>query len=74
MRGTGYTLKVNDVPYHFPSTQFYFSKAEIEAGGERGVYAIKYDDDILYVGSSGSGLIDIWKQHNACFKAGNGPN
>ncbi len=71
IKGTGNQLLVNGERYHFPDTQFYFSSAKDELIGDiRGVYGIYYDDVLLYIGSSVSGVIERWKEHDSAFRGG----
>lgn len=71
IKGTGNKLFVNGECYHFPDTQFYFSDAKDELIGDiRGVYGIYYDDILLYIGSSVSGVIEWWKEHDSAFRTG----
>jgi hypothetical protein len=64
---------INDEPYHFPNTEYYFSSEEPMIG-ERAVYGIYYGDDLLYIGSASSGIEQRWKEHHEAFKTGKGQN
>lgn len=67
IKGIGYSMKINNQPYHFPSTNFYFSP-ELNPQGERAVYGIYLYDQLLYIGSSGTGVELRWKEHHEGFK------
>lgn len=66
MKGTCSKLFINEIPYHFPDTSFYFSN-QISELTTSGVYGIYLDDSLLYIGSS-SDIMTRWKQHDTNFR------
>lgn len=59
-------LWINGVNYTFPQPEDYFKNSSI-LKTVRGVYAIKKGEEIIYIGSSSTNVIDRWKEHVQCF-------
>lgn len=59
-------LWINGVNYTFPQPEDYFKNSSI-LKTIRGVYAIKKGEEIIYIGSSSTNVIDRWKEHVQCF-------
>ena len=59
-------LWINGVNYTFPQPEDYFKNSSV-LKAVRGVYAIKKGEEIIYIGSSSTNVIDRWKEHVQCF-------
>lgn len=69
IKHTGITtncLWINGVNYTFPKPEDYFKNSSIQ-NTVRGVYAIKRNENIIYIGSSSTNVIERWKEHVKCF-------
>lgn len=65
LKGTGSSLFINNKPYSFPTTHFYFNPQE--DAYTKGVYGIYDGDRLLYIGSA-SDIERTWKSHDAKFR------
>lgn len=64
IKGTGSQLFINNIPFSFVDTDYYFNASpEID----RGVYGIYYQDILIYIGSSTDVLVR-WKEHDDAFR------
>jgi hypothetical protein len=66
-------MTINGDMYWFPDTSYYFSNQETPLG-ERAIYGIYYQGTLFYIGSTGTGVEQRWKEHHECFKEGSDLN
>lgn len=72
--GTGRNqTTINGQPFNLPSTGYYFNKVNQEVESirtpniYRGVYGIKCGDELIYIGSSSTNIMERWQQHVNAF-------
>lgn len=62
LQGVGYKLTINDIPYTFVSRDYYFKDRK------PAVYALYYNNELLYIGSSAN-YPQRWGEHYLAFKS-----
>lgn len=63
----GGKIKVNENFYSFPDTNYYFQKEENNNFSTRGVYGIYFREELIYIGSSSTDILERWTQHAKSF-------
>ena len=63
----GGKIKVNENFYSFPDTDYYFQKEENNNFSTRGVYGIYFREELIYIGSSSTDVLERWTQHAQSF-------
>ena len=59
----GGKFKVNETFYSFPNTDYYFHQEENNNFSTRGVYGIYFREELIYIGSSSTDILERWSQH-----------
>lgn len=73
IQGTGRSdTSINGQSFTFPTTAFYFQKIDVDTNRDvqncyRGVYGIKCGDELVYIGSSSTNIMERWREHMKAF-------